>query len=158
METEQGSSNSIQYLITVVIIKPCTNLNLINNCYAVIRNDTYLLTSYNSYVFWLCEEGDAVECLLALSLLCWVIVPDVSWLLFSSEYLLLLWRLYMAAEWGWWGSTLPLCRVGVEWVEEYGDGGIDSIPGRSLLYWHQRLPSFRITVLILKLILRVVNV
>ena len=38
----------------------------------------------------------------------------------------------------------------MECVEEYGDGVEDSTPGRSLRYWHQRLPiSYKYFLLLL---------
>ena len=41
-----------------------------------------------------------------------------------------------------WRELIPLWCVGVECVEEYGEGVEDSTPGRSLRYWHHRLPIF----------------
>ena len=49
-----------------------------------------------------------------------------------------------------WRELLPLRCVGVECVEEYGDGLADSTPGRSRRYWHQRLPiSYKCILLLL---------
>ena len=54
----------------------------------------------------------------------------------------LLWGLELESVlWCW---RTPLWCVGVEWVEEYGEGVEDSIPGRSLRYWHQRFPKVKI--------------
>ena len=103
-----------------------------------------------TYLLWLF----VVEFLLALSMASWWdpdVVPSFSCFC-SSEYPFRFMALLcgLDSEPMLWRELIPLWCVGVECVEEYGEGVEDSTPVRSLRYWHQRLPiSYKWILLLL---------